>query len=378
MSSDESSTNRVSRTAIMLVATFAAMAVLVAPASAASGQGTATIALADQAKGRTLSGQGVKILADSPVTKVDQTLTLPISAVNPGAAASATADGSLRFKRGKRSVPLSELSFDLTAGTLDGKLGKTKIQVFRLGVAPSVNSTTGAVAVSGGQLLLTDVAATVLRSKLKLKRALVRKGVGAVGLSAKANPTYAAAQPIVSGSAAWGVRSALRGYILSPPAGSISLSDGATANGPLTSPATIFNFPEASGSYVKGLYGASDKLQLKVRGAVTFAKPGHCIEALQFAELAVKVDGANSAITVDSTFDEGPGPCPDGAPKTTEEVELGKLNLTGIAPTYSANGQTVTWTAVPAAVTAAGETAFGGFLKTGAELEPITITVGLG
>jgi len=378
MSSDQSSTSRIGKALIALVAIAATTAALAVPAVAATGQGTATITLANHSKGRTLSGQGVKVLVDAPATKVDRTLNLPISSLDAGTAAAAKADGALRFKHGKRSLALTDLNFDLAAGTLDGKLGSVAVPVFRLGVAASVNSVAGSVSLTDGKLVLTDVAAIVLRNKLGLERALVRKGVGTVGLSAKANPTQTSAQPIVSGGATWGVRASLRGYILSPPTGSISLADGATANGPLTSPATIFGFPGASGSYVKGLYGASDKLLLKVQGNVTFAKPGHCIEALKFANLEVKIDGDSSAIFVDSTFDEGPSPCPDAAPVTAHHVELGKLNLSGITPTYSADGQTVTWTAIPAAVTAAGETAFGGFLKAGAELEPITITVGIG
>ena len=324
MSSNQSRKKRVATLLGALAAVSGTAAAIASPAGAVAGQGAATLALADHSKGRTLSGQGVRVLADAPASRTAESLTLPISAVDPKAA-SATADGSLRFKRGKRSVGLSELHFDLATGTLAGKLGKTEIPVFWLGGAASVDATSGAVSVSDGKLRLTDVAALALRSKLGLERALIRKGVGTIGLSAKANPTHAAARPIVSGSATWGVRAALRGYILSPPAGSISLSDGATANGPLLSPATVFNFPGASGSFVKGLYGASDELLLKILGNVKFAKPGHCIEALRFANLEVKIAAVGSSITVDSTFDEGPGPCPDPAPVTTENVELGQL-----------------------------------------------------
>ncbi len=376
MSSDEAS-NRVGRAVIALAALVAATVAMAAPASAATGQGTAAIGLAEHSKGRTLSGQGVKILAGSPATRTGNTLNLPISAVDPGAEAAATAGGWLRFKRGKRGVTLTDLRFDLTAGTLRGELGDEEIAVFELGGAAAVNSSNGSVALDGGKLRLTKIAALALRDELRLARALKRSGIGTVGLSAKADPVLAAARPVVSGGATWGVRSALRGYVLSPPAGTISLAGGATANGPLTSPATVFSFPTASGISTKGLYGASDKLLLEVDGSVTFAKPAHCIEALRFANLEVRIDGANSAIVVDTTFDEG-APCPDEAPVTTEDVELGKLDLSGISPAYSADGQTVTWTAIPATVTPDGETAFGGFLKTGAELEPITISVGLG
>jgi len=376
MSSDETS-NRVGRAAIALVALVAATVAMAAPASAATGQGTAAIALAEHSKGRTLSSQGVKILAGSPATKTGSTLSLPISAVDPGTEATATADGWLRFKRGKRGAILTDLRFDLAAGTLGGKLDGEQITVFKLGGAAAVNSSSGSIALDGGKPRLTEVAALALRSKLRLARALKRGGIGAVGLTAKADPALAAARPVVSGDATWGVRASLRGYVLSPPAGTISLADGATASGPLTSPATVFGFPAASGISTRGLYGASDILLLEVGGSVTFAKPAHCIAALRFANLEVRIDGANSAIVVDTTFDEG-APCPDADPVTTEDVELGKLDLSGVSPVYSADGQAVTWTAIPATVTQAGETAFGGFIKEGDELEPITISVGLG
>jgi Htaa protein len=375
---NEAKLGRAGRALVALSVSITAALALAVPAGAANGHGAATIVLADHAKGRTLSGQGVKVVASAPATKADRTVTLPISAVDPAGEPSAAAAGGLSFKRGKRTIALGDLRFDLEAGSLVGTLGRAEIPVFRLGAAASVDSASGAVSLANGKLRLTEVAATLLRDKLGLRRALVRKGVGSIGISAKADPAHAAARPIVSGGVTWGIRAALRGYVLSPPVGSIAIADGATASGPLNSPATVFGFPGASGSFVKGLYGASDKLVLRVLGNVKLAKPGHCIEALRFANLEVKLDGASSAIGVDTTFDEGPAPCPDGAPVTTEHVELGKLDPSGVSPTYSADGQTVTWTAVPAAVTAAGETAFGGFLKAGAELEPITISVGLG
>ncbi|HEX6752567.1 MAG TPA: HtaA domain-containing protein [Solirubrobacterales bacterium] len=376
MSSDESN-NRVGRAAVALAVLVASTAAMAASASAAPGQGTAAIGLAEHGKGRTLSGQGVKVLAGSPATRTGNDLSLPISAVDPGAEANATADGWLRFKRGKKGATLTGLRFDLAAETLSGKLDDEEIAVFKLGGTTVVDSSTGNIALNGGKLRLTAIAALALRDKLRLPRALKRSGVGTLSLSAKANPVLAAARPVVSGGATWGVRSALRGYILSPPTGTISVAEGATANGPLTSPATAFGFPAASGISTRGLYGAASKLALRIAGSVTFAKPEHCIEALRFDDIEVRIDGADSAITVDATFDQG-APCPDEAPVTTEDVELGKLDPSGVSPVYSADGQTVTWTAIPATVTPAGAIAFGGFLKAGAELDPITISLGLG
>lgn len=365
------------RQALIALAALATTAALAAPAQAASGEGAATIALANAKKGRTLSGQGVRILAVAPAAKTGNSVSLPISALELGADARASVDGSLRFKRGKRATVVRDLRIDLTAGTLEGKLGGNRIPLFWLGAAPGIDAAAGTVSLSG-KLRLTEAAGLVLKQKLRLKKAVKRTGVGGIAISAKAKPTEAAARPIASGGATWGVRTELREYILlAPPGGSIAIGDGATASGSLSDPTTVFGFPAAGGSFVKGLYGAAEKLQLKLEGNVTLVKTAHCIAALRFANVEVKLDGADSSITADTTLDKT-APCPDEPPVVTPDVELGKLDLTGIAASWSADGKTATWTAIPATITAAGSAAFDGYLSEGDALDPITIAVTLG
>jgi hypothetical protein len=389
MSSNRSSKSQVARALIALVAAAAATGALAAPASAAAGQGTTAIVLAEHSKGRTLSGQGVKVLAAAPASKDGRTMTLPVSAVDPGGSASATAEGGLSFRRGKRSVDLSELRFNLTAGSLSGKLGGETIEVFKLDGPASANPSSGNVALDGAKLRLTAAAAGALKQELGLARALRRDGAGMAWLSAKANPTHET-KAITSGGANWGVLASWRAYVLGqqgppPPSviGTISTAGGATANGTLASPGAFFSFPAASGSFEKGLYGATDELVLRTQGSVKFEKPMHCIVEVQLAGLEVTLDGAKSSLTLDSRFDiDTPNKvthsCEPNPPLITGDVEFASLDPSGITPAYSADGKTVTWAAIPAELTAAGAAAFGAGYPAGQPLDPVTITVGIG
>jgi hypothetical protein len=374
------------RRALIALASLALAAVaLAAPANAAKAAGKAALLLAEHEQGRTLSGQGVKILAGAPATRAGRALDLPIGEVKfvePGAIASATGEGSLQFKKGKRAVTLSEISFNVSAGTLSGKLGDTAIDVFKVSGPASAGSSSGSVGVNGAKLTLTADAAKALKQKLDLERALRRDGVGMAWLSAKANPAYASPKAIDSGSANWGVLASWRSYVLGqqgPPMskGTITVEGGATANGNLSEAGAYFGFPATSGTYTKGLYGAADKLVLKTQGSVTFAKPFHCIIEIKMAEMEVVIDGANSAIVLgDYGYDidefNGMG-CNDKPAVLAPGTKFATLDLSGASPAYSSNG--VTWTAIPATLTAAGAVPFAPTYKAGQALDPITVAI---
>lgn len=365
-------------------AVCASMLLAAAPASALGGSGSAQLLLAQHAKGRTLSGQGIDVVAGTPAVAAGKSLDLPIGSLELGAAPSATSDGWLRFKRGKRSVALTGIRFDLAAGTLIGKLGGEELPVFWLGVPAAVDAAAGRVALTGGKLRLTAAAAAVLEERLGLQRALVRKGVGMVWLSAQASPIRVAS-PVVSGETSWGVLAGWRKYVLGNfgpgSVGTIATAGGASAHGTLSEPSGYLAFPTASGSFERGLYGAADRLTLKMQGSVTFAKPGHCIIEVKLADLEIVLDGAKSSLALDSVYDfdtpEGMS-CGPQPPVPTADVTFASLDLGGVAPAYSADGRTVTWSAIPATLTAAGAAAFGTGYPEGQELDPVTVTVGLG
>lgn len=376
---------------------FACVWLIAAPSAPAEpGHGSAEVRFAQHAKGRTLSGQGVKVVAGSPARQAGNVLTLPISSVEPDATA-ATSEGWLRFKRGKRGMALSALRFDLAAGTLSGELGGREIAVFRLGAPAQVDAAAGSASLSGGKLRLTAKAARALKQRLGLERALARKGVGVLRLSAQTTPVKAApvspdkpkpirvAYPVVSGGAGWGVLASWRKYILGnfPPgsAGTITTADGASEHGMLSEPSGYFGFPDAGAiSFERGFHGATDRLVLQTEGSVTFAKPMHCIMEVELADLVVTLDGANSSITLDSVYDiDSPPGCTDQPAVPSSDVTFASLDLSGVAPVYSADGKTVTWSAIPATLTAEGSAAFGlPQYEEGQALDPLTVTVGLG
>jgi hypothetical protein len=373
--------------ALAALALLAFAVALVAPAQAAPGKGTAAIILAEHSKGRTLSGQGVKVLANAPATQTGRTVELPISAVDPGTSASASSEASLRFKRGDRSVVLSGIKLNLSAGTLSGKLGGEEIEVLKLGAAASANATTGAVGLQGGKLRLSADAATALKQKLGLRRALRRDGVGMAWLAAQASPTYGAAKAVTAGSANWGVLASWRAYVLGqqgPPMskGTITVEGGATANGTLSDAGAFFGFPASSGSYEKGLYGAADKLALKTQGSVVFAKPFHCIITIDLASFEVVIDGASSALVVGDygyDIDEFNGmACVDKPAVLAPGTKFAILDPSMVTPSYSAGGKTVTWSGIPATLTAAGAVPFSPTYKAGQVLDPITVAVTTG
>jgi hypothetical protein len=365
-------------------------------ALAVPGQGSAEVRFAHHAKGRTLSGQGVKVVAGSPARQAGNVLTLPIAAVESGASV-VTSDGWLRFKRGKRGVPLSALRFDLAAGILSGKLGEREIAVFRLGVPAQIDGAAGRASLSGGKLRLTARAASVLKRRLGLERALVRKGVGVLWLSAQTTPGNPApvgpekpkptrvAYPVVSGEADWGVLASWRKYILGnfPPgsAGTIATAGGATEHGTLSEPSGYFGFPDTgASSFERGFDGATDRLVLQTEGSVTFAKPMHCIMEVELADLVVTLDGPSSSIVLDSVYDiDSPPGCTDQPAVPSSDVIFASLDLSGVTPVYSPDGKTVTWNAIPATLTAEGSAAFGlPQYEEGQALDPLTVTVGLG
>jgi hypothetical protein len=385
----------------LAISALACVWLVAAPSAlAAPGQGSAEVHLAQHTKGRTLSGQGVKLVAGTPAQQAGSVLTLPISSVETGAAAAATSDGWLRFKRGKKSVALSALRFDLAAGTLNGKLGDEDVAVFRLGAPAQVNAGAGSVSLQGGALRLTNAAATALKQRLGLERTLARKGIGTLWLSAQANVSkpavpaplpippdegpapFRAAIPVDSGELGWGVLASWRNYVLNvPPAGTITTAGGATVVGPPAVPSSYFSFPDTAGnSFEKGFNGATDKLVLQTEGSVTFAKPAHCIIEVKLADLEVTLDGADSAIVLDSDYDiDTPPTCGDQPAVSTDDVTFATLDLSGVSPVYTNDGKTVTWAAIPATLTAEGSTAFGlPNYEEGEALDPVTVTVDLG
>jgi hypothetical protein len=357
-----------------LAASVAAAAVLASPAAAAGASGEALLRPASHDKGRTLSGQGVKIVAGSGASGANGMLTLPLGSLE---ASSAASSASLSFERGKRSLALTGISFDFAKGTLNGSLDGQQLAVFNLGGSASASASSASL--QGGKLSLTGPAAAALQQKLGLERALVSRGVGMVWLAAQANPAPApapvqlarpAAKPVVGGSIGWGFVASWRSYVLlSPPAGSTEVSEGATASGELTSPATTFGFPVSTGSYTAAFGSTPAELTVASKGSVKWAKPGHGIFEVRLFNLEVQIGPAGAWLISDVSTNFG-------AQKATEGVKFASLDPSGVSPVLA--GNSVTWSGIPATLTAAGAASFEGFYQAGKVLEPITVTAELG
>ncbi|HVY97326.1 MAG TPA: HtaA domain-containing protein [Solirubrobacterales bacterium] len=390
---------RRSQAVIVALATLAALltsTAVPARAAAAPAQGSVVVALANHAKGRTLSGQGVKIAATAPAALAGNQLTLPVSSLDLAAEPGAGLGGGFAFTAGSRTVAVSSPRLDVAGGALVGTIGGSELPIFRLGGPVGVAA--GGLSLREGKLRLTANAAGLLRRQLALKRALVRRGVGTIwaagnaerpapapaqtsgGDTAEPKPSHAAPVAVTGGSLDWGVLDSWRSYIyafMGPGSvGSISTGEGATANGALSEAGGFVSFPAADGSYEKGLDGAGDRLTLQAQGSVVFAKPGHCIVEVRFSGLEVKLDGASSMLSLDSVYDiDAPPACADNPPVPSADVPFATLDLGAVAPTYGDGGRTITWANIPATLTAAGGTAWGAGYEAGEALDPLTISV---
>jgi len=383
MSSNQLRRGRLATGLLALAAVAALTAAFAAPAGAVPASGEATIIAADHSKGRTLSGQGVKLLAGAGASTQGNKLNLPVNEVSPaGAQPAARSGAAVTFKSANKSVALTGLRFELAAGTLVGNLGGSEIPVFWLGAPSQVNSTSGSVGVSAGKLRLTAQAAELLEGKLGLERALVRTGVGMVWLAGQANPVHVT-KPVASGALDWGFLTSWREYIykeLGPGSvGSITVEGGAAISGEVAKPGAFFSFPSSGGSFHEGLYGATTSLSLNTQGSVKFAKPGHCIVEIRFTNLQVSISGANSSIVGDLTYDVDKAvgkSCENQPPVSAPGTTIATLDASGAAPVHT--GNTVSWTNLPATLTAAAATPFAPGYKAGQALDPVTLSVGIG
>lgn len=391
MSRNEPTGRRRAAIALAALAALVASAVAASGASAAGAKGSAVLALANHSKGRTLSGQGVKLEAAAPASLTANQLTVPVNALELGAKPSASLGGGFSFSRGSRTVAVTGARLDVASGALVGSVEGSELPIFRLGGAVSVDAPAGTLSLSEGKLRLTPDAAKLLRRELGLKRALVHRGVGMIWVLAQAERPAAAepAKPaapasravaVTSGSLDWGVLASWRKYVTTPMGpeapGTIAVGEGAAASGPLKEASSFVSFPAVGGSYRQGSGPGGERLSLRTQGSVTFAKPGHCIMEVRFSDLEVELAGADSALILDSVYDiDTPPSCADNPPVAGSDVEFARLDLGAVAPTYSADGRTITWSGIPATLTEAGTASFGGNYPPGKELDPLTIAV---
>ncbi|MFI6461762.1 HtaA domain-containing protein [Streptomyces sp. NPDC050538] len=182
-----------------------------------------------------------------------------------------------------------------------------------------------------------------------------------------ASPSDTASQPaategeIADGKLDWGVKESFRSYVVGGVAnGKITTSDGATqaaGNG-------VFTFTDATGTYDTD----ADTLSAAFEGAVNFK--GHEDNGtygldLTFTDLKATLDNGTGELTADVT----------SLGEKSEDVVLADLKAG--STDLTAKDDVITVDDVTATLTAAGAKAFGGFYQTGAELDPLDLSVAL-
>ena len=182
-----------------------------------------------------------------------------------------------------------------------------------------------------------------------------------------ASPSDTASEPaatkgeIADGTLTWGVKESFRSYVVGSVAnGKITTSDGAaqaTGNG-------VFTFTGATGSYDTD----ADTLSAAFEGAVNFK--GHEDNGtygldLTFTDLKASLDKGTGKLTADVT----------SLGEKSDDVVLADLKAG--STDLTAKNDVITLDDVTATLTAAGAKAFGGFYQTGAELDPLDLTLAL-
>jgi Tol biopolymer transport system component len=177
-----------------------------------------------------------------------------------------------------------------------------------------------------------------------------------------ASPTLAAPSPIGSGGLSWGFKASFRAYVSNgngnPP---LSGLGGATID-----PGGSFAFPVDGGQFEDG---QTPRAVVNGEGEAVFCFPSHFFRIAMLNPTAT-IDGPQSRLTADidsNLYGTEYGPW---------RTDVATLDSSAVEPQYSNDGQTVTWAAVPATLTADGAAAFGGLYTAGTALDPVTVTAG--
>ncbi|MCW2527654.1 MAG: Htaa protein [Pseudonocardiales bacterium] len=186
-------------------------------------------------------------------------------------------------------------------------------------------------------------------------------GLGAAAITASVimasvPSAQAATASVTGGNLDWGVKASFRSYITGPIAtGSISVADGASTNADGT-----FRFPALSGSH-----DAAASTAAAFGGSVHFTGHAGALD-ITLSDIKISMTGAAGSLTADVVSKSL-----DAGATVVSYPDVAFATLTPSAPTTTSG--TVTWTAVPTAITAAGVPAFANFYPAGTAFDPATI-----
>jgi hypothetical protein len=167
-----------------------------------------------------------------------------------------------------------------------------------------------------------------------------------------AHPAVAA--PVASGSLSWGFKETFRNYV--PQEGQTAVAPAVRGEG------GIWQLPAASGDYDPD----SRVIEAGFDGGLHFDFPGRF--TITLSDPRVTIAGSAGVVNLQVHFVNAA----DGA-ETTERVDFATLDATRGTRT-NVDG-TISWTGIPARLTAAGATAFRGYYVAGTTLDPIGLTV---
>lgn len=362
--------------------------------------GNANFTLGTGKAGKALKKQGVKLKKVAPAKLKGKKLTAGVASVATGPV-KVGLKGGFTFRKGKRAAAAKGLSVAASGKSIsvNGKLAGKKVKLFK--GTGKVNWTADGdtkVTIKKGSLKLTPAAAKTLKKKLKLKKKVPAAAYGKLALTAtKSTPTpvdpcvadpnaegcqpglkdpylaqcnldatskvtgnLAPAAPLpnmagakaltASPDLAWGFKASFRNYVQMFN-GSLHALDGAGRDG--AGAFDGFTFPFADGTYEANdpADTSDDQAVVNWTGTSVYCNTEHGFRIVISNPTAV-IDGANSRLVADVDMNMS------GEWIPAQRVDLAKLDLSGTAPFYNKSGSEVTWSGIPAELTAAGRQAF--------------------
>jgi len=419
------------RSAVLPLLGIALAALLASAGHAAAADppvtGNAVLTVGTGSAGKTLARQKVKLVPAAPA-RVKRLpgrryrATLPAVSLKRGGAPVALA-GGFRFRRGKRALAVSGMA--VTTGNapvwVTARVGAKRMRLFRVGGKLKVERTWRdlkwhlAAGLRKARLDLTPAAARLLRGRLglrglpagaagvlSLEASRLEKGdsppvdigdpyLAQCGIPALRENTFdfplAGPVPTLTGvsvnptgpSLAWGFKKSFRVGYLKMFNGSMHSLNGAGRDDSEVSVEPDwrgFTFPVTGGTWDAD----SGRSVINTSGTGLFCNPEHHFR-VAISNLTIVIDGAASRLIADVDFNAY------GNWTTTRRIDLATLDASGITPVT--DGSMVTWTGIPATITAAGAEPFcskGGPPGTpvlcpyqaGAAIDPVTVTIKTG
>ena len=208
--------------------------------------------------------------------------------------------------------------------------------------------------------LATDRRTGIRRAR---RAALVLLAALACVCSIGSAAAQAAPVEVNGGYVDWGLKESFRSYVMGPIAqGQITVASGASLN-----PDGTFRFPAEDGVHDAD----TEATEVELSGSVHFSGHGGSLE-MTVSNPRVELDGLGGTLYADVVSKS----LSTGNTESYPGVDLAELDLTGITPL--AGEETLTWSAIPAVLTANGEPVFGGFYMAGTALDPVTLLADFG